>query len=217
MRTRVLVTGSTFAVTLLASEASAFAKEKPTEVSKCVEEALKTGQQADICVKAENPILPSTNELVWGSLSFIVLFVLLAKVAYPGIKKMMDERAEKIRSSLEEAEETRTQAEQILSEYQRQLADAKNEAARIIEESRQAADRLRTDLRQQAETEVAELRQRAQEDINAQVTRAMADLHAKVAELAIELAEKVVERNLDRDTNLALIESYINEVSSQRA
>jgi F0F1-type ATP synthase membrane subunit b/b' len=45
----------------------------------------------------------------------------------------------------------------------------------------------------------------------------MADLHAKVAELAIELAEKVVERNLDRDTNLALIESYINEVSSQRA
>ena len=65
--------------------------------------------------------------------------------------------------------------------------------------------------------EVGELRQRAQEDINAQVERAMADLHAKVAELAIELAEKVVERNLDRDTNLALIESYINQVSSQRA
>src|SRR5438309_653903 len=97
MRTRVLVTGSTFAVTLLASESAAFAKEKPTEVSKCVEEAIQTGQQADICVKAENPILPSTDEL------------------------------------------------------------------------------------------------------------------------AIEMAEKVVERNLDRDTNLALIESYINQVSSQHA
>jgi F0F1-type ATP synthase membrane subunit b/b' len=45
----------------------------------------------------------------------------------------------------------------------------------------------------------------------------MADLQSRVADLAIELAEKVVERNLDRDTNLALIEAYINQVASQTA
>jgi F-type H+-transporting ATPase subunit b len=164
-----------------------------------------------------NPILPATNELIWGAISFTILFIVLAKLAWPGLKKGLDDRAAKIRGGLDEAEKTRTEAQQILDEYKRQLTDAKSEAARIIEEARQAADRMRTDLRRQAETEVAELRQRAQEDINAQVQRAMADLHAKVAELAIELAEKVVERNLDRDTNLALIESYINQVSSQTA
>ena len=46
--------------------------------------------------------------------------------------------------------------------------------------------------------------------------RAMADLHARVAELSIELAEKVVERNIDRETNLQLIENYINQVGTSR-
>ena len=43
----------------------------------------------------------------------------------------------------------------------------------------------------------------------------MADLQAQVADLSIELAEKIVERNLDRDTQIALIESYINQVGSR--
>ena len=140
-RARVVLCAAIVAGATLLAAAPAVAKEKPTEVSKCVEEAVRNGTQADTCLKAPNPLTPSTNELVWGSLSFIVLFVLLAKVAYPGIKKMMDERAEKIRSNLDEAEQTQQQAQSILAEYKSQLADAKNEAARIIEEARQAADR----------------------------------------------------------------------------
>ena len=57
---------------------------------------------------------------------------------------------------------------------------------------------------------------RSQEDIQAQVQRAMADLQGRVAELAIELAEKVVERSLDRETNMQLIENYINQVGTAR-
>ena len=156
------------------------------------------------------------NGLIWGGIAFVILFFLLAKFAYPTIKKGMDERAEKIRTSIDEADQAKTDAQRILDEYQRQLADARSESARIIEEARQAADRLRQDLKRQAETEVTELRARAQEDIQAQVQRAMADLQARVGELAIELAEKVVERSLDRETNMQLIENYINQVGSTR-
>jgi F-type H+-transporting ATPase subunit b len=67
---------------------------------------------------------------------------------------------------------------------------------------------------QRAEAEVGELRRRSQEDIQAAQQRATADLRSQVAELAIQLAEKVVERNLDRDTNVALIDSFINQVGS---
>ena len=158
--------------------------------------------------------LPATNELFWGSLSFIILFYLLAKVAYPGLKKGMENRSEKIRTSIDEADRAKSEAQRILDEYQRQLADARSESARIIEEARQAADRLRQDLKRQAETEVSELRARAKEDIQAQVQRAMADLQSRVGELAIELAEKVVERSLDRETNMQLIENYINQVGT---
>ena len=161
-----------------------------------------------------NPILPAMNEIVWGALSFAVLFFVLAKFAYPPIKKGMENRANKIRDSLDDAEKTREEAQSILDQYQRQLADAKGEAGRIIEEARQAADKLRQDLRKQAEAEVADIKQRAQEDIGAQVERAKADLQARVAELSIDLAEKVVERSLDRDTNMALIESFIRQTGA---
>ena len=166
--------------------------------------------------KSSNPILPAANELVWGSLSFVILLVVLYKVGYPAVKKGMDARAERIRASIADADKAKDDAQRILDEYRGQLADAKSEAARIIEEARQAADKLRQDLKKQAETEVAELRGRAQEDIQAQVDRAMTDLHARVAELSIELAEKVVERSLDRETNMQLIENYINQVGSTR-
>jgi F-type H+-transporting ATPase subunit b len=189
---------------------------KPNAASKECIDKLQKGGVIDDCQKAPSPILPATNELFWGALSFIILFFLLAKFAYPALKKGMDERAEKIRTSIDEAEHARSDAQRILEEYQNQLNDARSESARIIEEARQAADRLRQDLKRQAETEVGELRARAQEDIQAQVQRAMADLQARVGELAIELAEKVVERSLDRETNMQLIENYINQVGSAR-
>ncbi len=166
---------------------------------------------AVLVAAASNPIVPSMNELVWGSLASLVLFWLAAKYGYPPVKKAMDARSEKIRKTLDEAEGAKDEAKSILEEYRRQLSDAKNESARIIEEARQAADKLRQDLKKQAEEEVADLKERAQADIDAQVERAKSDLQARVAELSIELAEKVVERELDRETNLALIENFIRE------
>ena len=164
--------------------------------------------------KSSNPILPAANELVWGSLSFVILLVVLYKVGYPAVKKGMDARAERIRASIADADKAKDDAQRILDEYRGQLADAKSEAARIIEEARQAADKIRQDLHKKAETEVAEIKQRAQEDIAAQVERAMGDLRARVADMTIELTEKVVQRNLDRETNLALIERFIDEAGN---
>jgi F-type H+-transporting ATPase subunit b len=170
---------------------------------------------AVLAAETTNPILPSMNEVVWGALSFLALFAVLAKYGYPAVKKGMDNRAKKIRDSLDEAERTRQEARSILDDYQRQLADAKSESSRIIEEARQAADKLRQDLKKQAEEEVAEIKNRAQEDIAAQVERAKADLQAQMAELSIDLAEKVVERSLDRETNMDLIESFIRQTGAR--
>lgn len=181
----------------------------------CVE-ILEGGGKVDECHEAPNPIIPATNELVFGALSFAILFALMYKFAYPAVAKAMEARTERIRENLDDAERVRTEANTILEEYQRQLADARNESNRIIEEARQTADQLRRDLMQRAEAEVNELKQRTQDDINAARDRTMGELREQVAGLAIELAEKVVEANLDRATNVALIERYIEQVGSQR-
>jgi F-type H+-transporting ATPase subunit b len=216
MRTRMLLAAAVVGLGVLVPAGMAgaqehkFADKASEECAKLLEE----GKTPTDCQEAPSPIKPATNELVWGAIAFLTVFALLGKLAYPAIKKSMDERTNKIRESLDDAERTRSEAQTILEDYQRQLNEARNESNRIIEEARQTADQLRQDLMQRAEAEVAELRRRAQEDIQAAQQRAVADLRSQVSTLAIELAEKVVERNLDRDTNTALIESYINQLES---
>lgn len=179
----------------------------------CIE-ILEDGGEVDDCQEAPSPILPETNEIIWGGIAFLVLLGVLWKFALPGVRNMMKQREDRIRGDLERAEQAKTEAEGVLSEYQSQLADARTEAGRIIEEARQSADQLKRDLTARAEAEAAQIRERASQDVALATERATADLQSRMAELSIELAEKVVERSLDRDTQMALIESYISDLGN---
>ena len=165
-------------------------------------------------IKAKNPILPEGKEILWAGIAFLIVFSLLAWKAWPAIRAALKARQDKINDDLEKAEAARVEAETSLEDYKRQLAEARNDASRIIEEARLQAEGVRTERIAAVEGEIAELRARAADDIRLATERAMGDLQGRVAELSIELAEKVVERNLDRDTQTALIESYINQVGS---
>jgi F-type H+-transporting ATPase subunit b len=176
---------------------------------------LAEGKKVDDCQKAPSPILPATNELIWGGITFTVLLLAMAKFGIPAVNNMMDERTERIRGDLDAAENAKTEAVGIREEYARQLADAKSEAARIIEEARQAADGVRRDLIQRAEQEAAELRQRNAEQLEGERGRIMGEVQGQVATLAIELAEKVVEANLDAAAQTRLIDSYISSLASK--
>jgi F-type H+-transporting ATPase subunit b len=182
----------------------------------CIEE-IEAANSIDVdCQQAPNPLLPETHEIFWGSFGFVVVMLGMWKFALPAMRTSLDARADRIRTDLESAEAQRTEASDILAQYQAQLADARNESVRIIEEARQTADEMKRDLQARTEAEIAEMRARATGEIEAAKTQAIADLRGEVAALAIGAAEQVVERNLDRDTNVALIESYINQVGASR-
>jgi F-type H+-transporting ATPase subunit b len=176
---------------------------------------LEEGKKIDDCQKAPSPILPAKNELIWGTISFVVLFVLLWKFAWPGLKKGMDTRTERIRDDLSAADSAKAEAEHVLEDYRSQLADARNESARIIEESRQQADALRRDQEQRLQTELAAMRERAAADVEAAKAQAISDLRREVTSLAIGAAEVIVQRNLDRPTQEQLVENYIAQVASR--
>jgi len=190
------------------------------QLSEDTEECIHLAEEADdpeACQEAPNPILPATSELVWGSISFAVLLFLLYKYAYPQVRKMMDDRTERIRTDLQEAETAKAEAQGVLDEYRAQLNDARAEGGRIIEEARQAADRIKRDQEARLQAEVAELRARAVADIESAKTQAVSDLRDEVAQLAIGAAETVVQHNLDEATQTQLIEDYINQVAAQRS
>jgi F-type H+-transporting ATPase subunit b len=199
-------------------EAEVLAEENGgTEFDAHCIEILAEGGSVDDCQEAPNPLLPETNEIIWGAIGFAVVFFFVWKYGLPQMRTAMHNRTEKIRGDLQAAEDQRTEAEQVLAEYRAQLNDAKSEAGRIIEEARVAADQIKRDQEARLQDELAELRTRAVADIDNAKANAMSELREEVASLAIGAAETVVQRNLDADTQTQLVEDYINQVAAQRS
>ena len=231
---RFLVAGLIAAVGVLAVQGVAGAAEEVegdpgvkvgAHLVECVEHALEDNAEAiennryddfendlENCKKAPSLFTPEPAELLWGGVAFLIVLFVLAKFAFPALKKGMKAREEKIRSDLEGAEKARLDAEAERASYTSQLGDARGEANRIVEEARTAAERVRADVLAKAETDAAETRQRAAEDVRLARERAMSDLQSQVGDISIGLAEKIVERNLDPATQRDLVESYINSV-----
>jgi F-type H+-transporting ATPase subunit b len=183
-----------------------------TQADKECYDKLAQGQSVDDCQKAPSPLTPAPNEIIWGSLAFLVLLGAMWKWGVPAVKNMEQAREDRIRNDLETAEKTRQDAETEKANYDAQLADARNEAGRIIDEARQSAETVRRDLIARAEEEASEIRARAQADIANQTNQAMTQLRTDVANLSIDLAGRIVERNLDDDTNRQLVDSFIDQV-----
>jgi F-type H+-transporting ATPase subunit b len=212
-----LVAAFGIAAFVLAIAAPAFAQEPEpkyaNEAAKECAEKLAKGGTIDDCQKAPSPLLPGKNEIIWGSLAFLVLLGAMWKFGVPAVRNMEQAREDRIRNDLEGAEKAHAEAEAEKAQYLAQIADAKNEAGRLIEEARQAAESVRADLIARAEAEANDIRARAQADIANQRNQAMAQLRTDVASLSIDLAGRIVERNLDSDTNRQLVDSFIDQVA----
>ena len=169
---------------------------------------------ADAGGKASNPILPVWNEIIWGGAAFAILFIVMAKFAYPAIQKVMDARSEKIQSDLDAADSARSDAESLRGEYDAKLAEAQAEAARIIEAARSDAEQVRQDRIAAIEPEIAEKRAQAEADIEAAKDRALTDLRAQVTSLAVGAAEQVVRSSLDEAAYARLVDDYIESVGN---
>lgn len=170
-----------------------------------------------LAVAEEEPRIhiPHLDELIWGSLAFLILFVTLAKFAFPKVQQMLDQRAEKIRSGLEAAEKTKSEAEAMLEQYRRQLAEARGEAQKIIEEAKRTAESLRRDLVARAEQESQDIVARARADVAGERDRAVQELRATIGDLSIQLATRVIERELSQpESQRAFVDRTIEELGS---
>jgi len=159
-------------------------------------------------------IIPLTSELLVSLVSFAVLFVVMWKFALPPITKMLDERAEKIKDSLEKAEETRVEAERLLNEYKEQLAAARLESSRVIEQGRKVAETMKDEIVAKANEERESILARAREEIQGEKRVALAELQASVADLSVAVAGRIIGTTLSASDHAALIEKYVAEVGT---
>lgn len=150
---------------------------------------------------------------IWPTwLAFIILFVLLYKFAMPAIFSMIDARADRIRESLEKAEETKIEAERLLEDYKVQMTEARGEASKVIEQGRKVAETMKDEIVAKATEEAAQIVAKAHEVMEAEKRAAIAELQGEVAQLSVAVAGKLIGEKLTTEDHARLIEQYVAEV-----
>ena len=163
----------------------------------------------------QSPILPAANELIWGTVAFLILLFLMYRTVFPSINQAFKDRRANIEGKLEQAERERSEADELLEQYRRRLRDAEDETQRILEEARSNAERVRRDLLAKAEGDAGRELDRARQAIRAERDQAIRQLRNEVGTLAVELATRVVGDSLDRERQLRLVDEYIDELGTQ--
>jgi F-type H+-transporting ATPase subunit b len=150
--------------------------------------------------------------VIWTLINFSILFFLLAKFAFPGIKSMMKERETRIQTAIDDAKAANLRAEEILRESQAKLDNAQNEAATILNNGKSQAEQFMANARTEAEAQRKRLIDDAQKEIENQKNKAIVELRKEVAALAVDAAEKILNEKLDKDAHIKLINQSVKNL-----
>lgn len=164
-----------------------------------------------------NLLSPNGGLMFWTLLIFIVLFVILSRLAFPAIIDAVAERERALQAAIDDAKRDREEAAKILEQQRKELDAARVEAQRFIAEGRQAGEKMRTEMLTETRREQQEVLERARREIGAERDRAIAELRRETVELAVLGAGKVIEKNLDDEANRQIVEHFLSTLSPRTA
>jgi F-type H+-transporting ATPase subunit b len=149
---------------------------------------------------------------LWTAITFLVLIVVLSKVAWGPIVKMLDERERTIRDAIEQAKKERAEAERMLAEQKESLQKAQRDAAELAKRSQAEVESLRQELTARARKEADELVASARAQILEEKSKAVAELRGQVADMTIAVAKRLIPQVVDEKAHRALVEEYVKQL-----
>lgn len=162
-------------------------------------------------------LLPKASEFVPSLIAFIIIWVVLAKLAWPSILGMMDKRQQKIQGDLDAAEKAKVQAADEVKKYESKIAEANKEADAIVAKAKREAEEERSQILAQAQRESADIITKAHGAVDSERKKAMIELSGQVVDLSVEIASKIIGNDLSEAEQRKLAEKYLAEVSAPDA
>ena len=161
-------------------------------------------------------VSPGLGLIFWMTLSFGIVLFLLSKFVWPLILGGLKEREEEIANSLEAARQAREEIQNLQSNNEALLKEARDEREELIREARKLKDDLVASAKGQAEEEARQIVENAKALIEQEKTAALSELKNQVADLSIEIAEKLIKAELSEDKKKKeLMDKLIGEADNQ--
>ena len=165
--------------------------------------------------ESPNPLIPAWYDIIWSGLWFVVILVVVWKVALPRFTKLLDERSAAIEGNIAKADEAQKEAEATLEEYTRQLAEARTEAGEIREAAREDGKRIIAEAKDTASAEATRLTAAAHSQIEAERQTAFVSLRSEVGTLALDLAGGVIGETLSDDARAtAVVDRFLADLDA---
>ncbi|HET7554906.1 MAG TPA: F0F1 ATP synthase subunit B [Gaiellaceae bacterium] len=162
---------------------------------------------------ASNPLIQVTPGLmIWTIVCFLVTLFVLKRYAFGPIQQAIDERRERIRRSLEEADNAREEARRLLEEHRKLIASAQTDAEEILGEARRVGEANERRMREELEEDRQRRLEETRKQIDAETRRALEAIRAEVVDLSVLAASKVTRKSLDDADHRRLIEEAVGEL-----
>jgi F-type H+-transporting ATPase subunit b len=154
--------------------------------------------------------------MIWTVVTFAIVLFVLRKVAFGRIQKLIDERRDRIRLALDEADKAREEARQLRELTKQEREEAKAERERILEESRKQGQQQFQQAREQASKDLERRLEENRKAIDAENVKLREAIRRDVVELTLLASQKVTRKVLDSDDQRRLIDETIEEVDLKR-
>ena len=155
---------------------------------------------------------PGIGLMLWTIVAFLALLWILRKLAFPKIGENLDRRQRAIEESIDHAERTKHEADQLLAEYRQRLTDARAQAEDIVARARKAGEAHEREALEGARKQREELMEQTRRDIEAETRRAIQQIRNEVADLTVLATEKVTRKTLTEDDQRRLVEEALAEL-----
>ena len=159
----------------------------------------------------------STILIFWEIISFAILLFLLARYVFPPLRDQINKRQREIEGSIDEAQKTRAEAQELLTEYRRQINEARGEARQILDESRKQGEAQRERAKKEAREEADRIIERARNEIDRERENAIRGVRQEVADMVVVATERVLRRSIQRDDHDRLISDALDSLESDVA
>jgi F-type H+-transporting ATPase subunit b len=149
------------------------------------------------------------NGLIWQAINFIVLLLLLRQFLFKPVVGMLDARAQRVRESMEQADQARRAAEQAESDRQALLAETRREAEQIRSRADEQAKRILADAEARAKERQQQIEQQAEASARQIEERVMAQVRAQLADLVVSGVDRVTRGALDANAQRGLVQQFL--------
>lgn len=167
-------------------------------------------------VASSNFLVPN-GTLIVEIIAFLIVLAVIGRYVLPVLNRMLTERQEEIRSSLEAAEAAKAEAEQTRAQRQQILDEARAQARDIVAQANRTAERQRSEGEERGRQEYERMTESANSEISLARQRAVDEVSAQVAGLVIAAARQVVGREIDAASHRDLIDEAIEALRSSRS